>query len=230
MKIEHRTLNERAYDEIREGLISGKFPPGQPLVIRTLAESYGISITPVRDALQRLVAERLLEVLPNRSIAVPYLKVETFLELARIRTVLEGLAGEMATEHLQLAHIQKLDRLIGLSEEAIRKRDGASYAKVNQKFHFTIYSECGSPILLRMITELWSQVGPFFTHLLDSGAYTEIANDQHRQILAAIEERDAQSVKAHIVADITSAASALSQYMQSRCAPACTATGRSLRK
>jgi len=155
-------------------------------------------------------------VLPNRSIAVPYLKVETFLELARIRTVLEGLAGEMATEHLQLVHIQKLDKLIGLSEEAIRKSDGALYAKVNQKFHFTIYAECASPILLRMITELWSQVGPFFTHLLDSGAYNKIANDQHRQILAAIEQRNAQSVKEHIVEDINSAANALHSYIDAR--------------
>ncbi|HTN97495.1 MAG TPA: GntR family transcriptional regulator, partial [Nordella sp.] len=74
-KIEHQTLNDRAYSEIRKGLITGRFQPGQVLVIRTLAEIYGISTTPVREALQRLVAERLLIMLPNRSIAVPDLTV-----------------------------------------------------------------------------------------------------------------------------------------------------------
>src|SRR5271163_3805682 len=93
MKIEYRTLNDRAYGELRKGLISGTFRPGQVLVIRTLAEAYGISTTPVREALQRLVAERLLEMQSNRSIAVPYLSVEKFVELVRIRTALEGLAG-----------------------------------------------------------------------------------------------------------------------------------------
>jgi DNA-binding GntR family transcriptional regulator len=214
MKIEHRTLNERAYDEIRDGLISGKFEPGQTLVIRTLAQNYGISITPVRDALQKLVAERLLEVLPNRSIAVPYLRVETFLELARIRKALEGLAAELALPRLQISHAQRLGKLIAAGEDVIQKHDGASYAKINQQFHFTIYDECGSPTLLRMITELWSQVGPFFTHLLESGAYDRIANDQHRLILKAVEEKNSAAVKGHIVEDIDSAAQALSGYIQ----------------
>lgn len=216
MKLEHRTLNERAYDEIRDGLITGKFKPGQPLVIRTLASNYGISITPVRDALQKLVAERLLEVLPNRSIAVPYLKVETFLELARIRTVLEGLAGELATPNLQLVHLQKLAKLVASGEEAIRANDGASYAKINQQFHFTIYSQCDSPILLRMITELWSQVGPFFTHLLDSDSYGSIANDQHRLILSAAEEKNPASVREHIIQDIQIAAKTLEPHIKAR--------------
>src|SRR5262249_18516943 len=107
-KIEYKTLNDRAYDEIKKGLMAGKISPGQPVVIRTLAENYGISATPVREALQRLVAERLLEMLPNRSIAVPELSAEKFVELVRIRTALEGLAAELATPNFKLAHIQKL--------------------------------------------------------------------------------------------------------------------------
>ena len=99
-KIEHQTLNDRAYGEIRKGLISSRFQPGQVLVIRNLAEAYGISTTPVREALQRLVAERLLFLLPNRSIAVPSLSVEKFTELARIRCALEGLGrGIGGCEH-----------------------------------------------------------------------------------------------------------------------------------
>ena len=88
-KIEHQTLNDRAYGEIRKGLISSRFQPGQVLVIRNLAETYGISTTPVREALQRLVAERLLVLLPNRSIAVPSLSAKKFAELARIRCAIE---------------------------------------------------------------------------------------------------------------------------------------------
>jgi DNA-binding GntR family transcriptional regulator len=209
MKLEHRTLNERAYDAIREGLISGVFKPGQPLVIRTLAQNYGISITPVRDALQRLVAERLLEMLPNRSIAVPFLKADTFLELARIRTALEGLAGEMATPRLQMPHLLKLARLVANGEEAAGQHDGRSYARINQQFHFTIYEQCGSPVLLRMITDLWSQVGPFFRQLVEIDSYGGIANDEHRHIMAALENKDAALVRAHIVNDIATAAKSL---------------------
>lgn len=217
MKIELRTLNDQAYDEIRAGLISGRFRPGQPLVIRSLADMFGTSITPVRDALQRLVAERQLEMLPNRTIAVPRLNAGTFVELARIRTALEGLAGEMAAPALAGSdQIRSLSKLIDRSEEAIRRRDGATYAGINQRFHFGIYASCGSPVLLRMITDLWSQVGPFFACLLDCGAYNEIANDQHREILAAIEAQDPAAVRRHIEDDISSATRALSACIESQ--------------
>src|SRR5215813_9757822 len=96
-KIAYRTLNDRAYEQIKKGLISGAFRSGQTLVIRSLADEYGISATPVREALQRLVAERNLELLPNRSIIVPILSAERFIELVRVRRELEGLAAELAT-------------------------------------------------------------------------------------------------------------------------------------
>jgi len=208
-KIEHRTLNDRAYDEIRKGLISGSFRPGQVLVIRTLAETYGISTTPVREALQRLVAERLLQMLPNRSIAVPHLSVEKFTELVRIRSALEGMAGELATAHIRKTHLQRLDKLIKDADQAIAAKDGHTYVAINQKFHFLIYDNAASPLLLQMIQDLWSQVGPFFNRLFDDDTYVPKANDEHREICAALEKGDAAAVRQHIVSDITSAAKSL---------------------
>ena len=96
-KLEHQNLNDRTYAILKGGLISGTFHPGQVFIIRSLAERYGISTTPVREALQRLVAERLLVMLPNRTIVVPSLSPENFAEIYRIRCELEGLAGEVAT-------------------------------------------------------------------------------------------------------------------------------------
>jgi DNA-binding GntR family transcriptional regulator len=208
-KIEYKTLNDRAYDEIKKGLISGKFSPGQPLVIRTLAETYGISATPVREALQRLVAERLLEMLPNRSIAVPELSAEKFIELVRIRTALEGLAAELATPNFKIAHVQKLSSLLKDIEETIVKRDTRTYVSLNQKFHFSIYERAESPHLLRIIQDLWGQVGPFFNGLFDDENYIAHANDQHVNIVSALSSGDRVSVREHIIRDITLAADSL---------------------
>jgi DNA-binding GntR family transcriptional regulator len=214
MKIEHRTLNDRAYDEIRKGLISGEFRPGQVLVIRTLAEAYGISTTPVREALQRLVAERLLEMQQNRSIAVPYLSVERFEELVRIRTALEGLAGELATAHIRKPHIQRLNRLRKDAAEAIAIGDGRAYVAINQKFHFLIYENAASPHLLHIIQDLWSQVGPFFNRLFDDMDYVGHANDEHDKITSALEAGDASAVRQHLVDDITIAAKSLTPRLR----------------
>jgi DNA-binding GntR family transcriptional regulator len=214
MKIEHKTLNDRAYDELKKGLIASEFRPGQVLVIRTLAETYGISTTPVREALQRLVAERLLEMQPNRSIAVPYLSVEKFVELVRIRTALEGLAGELATANIRKAHIQRLNKLRKDAADAIARGDGRAYVAINQKFHFVIYENAGSPQLLRIIQDLWSQVGPFLNRLFDDEDYVGHANDEHDKITLALEAGDANAVRQHLVDDITIAAKSLTPRLR----------------
>jgi len=98
LKLKHLTLNDRAYSKLKEALISGTFAPGEPLIIRKLAEAYGISTTPIREALQRLVAERVLEMAPNRSIVVPMLTATAFEELTTIRVATEGVAAERAAQ------------------------------------------------------------------------------------------------------------------------------------
>lgn len=208
-KIEYHTLNDRAYGEIRKGLIASRFRPGQVLVIRSLAESYGISTTPVREALQRLVAERLLIMLPNRSIAVPGLSVEKFSELARIRCALEGLAGELAVAAIKPVQIDRLKALLEDIDKAAANRDSRGYVNLNQKFHFTIYERANSPHLLQMVQDLWSQVGPFFNGLFDDESFIAHANEQHVRIVEALEAGSAEDVRRAIVKDITVAAEAL---------------------
>jgi DNA-binding GntR family transcriptional regulator len=204
-KIEYRTLNDRAYEQIKKGLISGAFRSGQTLVIRTLASTYGISTTPVREALQRLVAERHLELLPNRSIVVPLLSADRFVELFRIRRELEGLAGELATPHFRSAHIARLQGLVDAMDKTLAEA-GGGYQALNQKFHFTIYERADSPVLMTMIQNMWSQVGPFFNELTEDEAFVAKANDEHRLILAALAAKDAVAVRRHLSTDISVAA------------------------
>lgn len=204
-KIEYRTLNDRAYEQIKKGLISGEFRSGQTLVIRSMAETYGISTTPVREALQRLVAERHLTLLPNRSIVVPLLDAERFVELFRIRRELEGLAGELAAPRFSRQNLARLEGTVEAIDKALTG-SGGSYQALNQRFHFAIYERAGSPVLLTMIQNMWSQVGPFFNELTEDDGFVAKANDQHRAILAALQGGDAAAVRHHLSLDISVAA------------------------
>ena len=197
-RIEHKTLTDRAYHEIRKGLISGAFRSGQLLVIRTLADRYGISTTPVREALQRLVAEHHLAMLPNRSIVVPTLDPDRFVELFRIRR-------ELATPRFRPT---QLARLKGLVEAIDRSRAGGgeTYQALNQKFHYAIYERASSPVLIAMISNMWSQVGPFFNELTEDDGFVAKANDQHRAILLALQGGDPAAVRRHLSLDISVAA------------------------
>jgi DNA-binding GntR family transcriptional regulator len=208
-KIEHATLNDRAYLALKRSLISGQFRPGQILVIRAMAESYGISTTPVREALQRLVAERLLVMQPNRSIAVPLLSIETFTELYRVRCALEGLAAELAAERLQAKQIQRLEKILQDIETTIAERDSRGYLSLNEKFHFLIYEQAHSPLLLELIQDRWSQVGPFFNELFEDTDYLPHANEHHMRVVAALRIGDAAAARQSIIDDISTAAQSL---------------------
>src|ERR1700741_2727017 len=88
--IERETLNDRVYRELKNSIMIGAFRPGAELTLRTVAEALGTSFMPVRDAMRRLVTDRGLEVRPSRTIAIPVLTVEEFLELRHVRLFLEG--------------------------------------------------------------------------------------------------------------------------------------------
>ncbi len=212
-KIEHQSLSDRAYSEIREGLREGFFAPMEPLVIRTLAAEYGISATPIREALQRLVAERLLMVLPSRSIVVPRMTQKRFRELMPIRESLEGMAAVLAAERSSEEEIQALTALTSEVEAAADDRDSARYLALNREFHFKIYEAARNPELLQLIGDLWLKVGPVFTGLFDDDYFKEHANDEHRNILAAIARRDADAAGRYMRRDISIAAQALLPLM-----------------
>ncbi len=212
-KIEHQSLSDRAYNEIREGRREGLFAPIEPLVIRTLAAEYGISVTPIREALQRLVAERLLMVLPNRSIVVPRMTQKRFRELMPIRESLEGMAAELAAERCSDAEIEELTALTAEVEAAANDHDSAKYLAFNREFHFKIYEAARNPELLQLISDLWLKVGPVFTGLFDDDHFKEHANDEHRNILAAITRRDSEAAGRYLRRDIDIASRALLPLM-----------------
>lgn len=212
-KIEHQPLSDRAYQEIRKGLTTGHFAPIQPLVIRTLAQNYGISATPIREALQRLVAERLLEVLPNRSIVVPRMTRRRFRELFPIRGALEGLATELAVPIFDDAEKLRLQTLLDRIAETTRSYDSRTYLKLNREFHFAIYEKAGNPELLRLIQDMWLKVGPVFTGLFDDDHYRHHANDEHLHIVEAILRGDAPAARLAMEQDLYLAAESLLPHL-----------------
>ncbi|MBI3710137.1 MAG: GntR family transcriptional regulator [Proteobacteria bacterium] len=212
-KLELETLSDKAHAEIRRSLMAGRFVPGDILVIRTLAGRYGISATPIRDALQRLVAENSLEVLANRSIAVPHLTRAKFIELRRIRTALEGMAAKLALANLAEREIGRLSTLVESMDKDVAANDVRSYLVHNKEFHFYLYARADSPYLLQVIEKLWTQVGPFFNGLFESSRYLPHANEHHRQIIAAIQQRKGAMVRRAVIQDIEAAGVALMQRL-----------------
>ena len=105
---EDTSLRRQVYDSLREALTAGRFVPGQKLTFRFVAGALGVSLTPVREALRRLVAEGAFEMQPNRSVRVPLMTRAKILELRDIRMALEGLAAEKAADRARPAAGRRL--------------------------------------------------------------------------------------------------------------------------
>ena len=195
-------LQEQLYQNIRAGLLSGRFQPGERLKIRDLAAQWGTSPMPVRAALQRLVAEGALEGEPQRSLRVPAMTRERFEQLLPVRINLEGLAVELAAARISKVQLDSLQACIERMETALRERDVQAYLSDNSQFHLTLYQACGNPVLLRLIESLWLQVGPFFNRLFTEADLSLRLNDFHGDCLKALQAGDAREARAAIEQDL----------------------------
>lgn len=162
--VERETLNDRVYRELRTRIMAGGFVPGAEMKLRTLAQSLHVSLMPVRDAIGRLVVERALKMLPNHRVIVPEITIDEFLEIRRVRMLLEGEAAALACQHIDADGIAGLKRLHEKIKSLGANKQRQFWA-LNQEFHFTIYQAAKSPLLLSMIETLWLQIGPVFNHI-----------------------------------------------------------------
>src|SRR5690554_2027134 len=107
-KTKRTTVADEVYQTLRSQLIAGAFAPGQKLTLRGLAEQFGTSVMPVREAVRRLTAQGGLQINPNRTIEVRAPTSEEFDEMLKIRSALEGLACENAVKRMRDSEITRI--------------------------------------------------------------------------------------------------------------------------
>ena len=170
---------------IRELVITGELAAGEQLRQRDLAQRFGVSQTPVREAMRRLESEGLLVCDTHRGFTVVAPDEGRLEENFRIRAALESLGASLAARKIDidgLARLQDLnDQMRALAD------DDPAYPELNREFHFTVYSCAHSPLLLSLMRLLWASLhgGPRVTR-----THAESAR-QHEQIIAALADGDA---------------------------------------
>lgn len=201
--IERETVQERVYATLRDKLMRGGFAPGQKLKIAELAEALGTSAMPVRDALNRLAAERAVESLPNRGVRVPALSKDSLQDLRETRFAVEGLAVERAAANMSSETLATLRRLIDAQSVTDAEHVAESSAEENRAFHFTIYRQSHSNVLLPIIESLWLQCGPYLriaSEMFDGRNGRGI--DFHVEIVEALARGDGKAARHALQSDI----------------------------
>ena len=199
--LEHENLGDTVYARLSEALVKGRFAPGERLTIRDLAQSLGTSVTPVRDAILRLIQDEALVQKSAREVRVPIIRLERYREIRQIRLKLEGLAAREAALKATAKDIERLRDLIARNESAIADRNWTEALELNQTFHFAL-ANIGNMVVLRgILNRLWLQMGPLIAESYHEGGRAMIAN--HHAVFAAIKKGDADAAERAIIADIT---------------------------
>jgi DNA-binding GntR family transcriptional regulator len=194
-------ITDTIYTQLREEIIGGLLPPGSRLSVPALAERLNVSRSPVRDAVVRLVQDRLATEEPRRGAVVALVGGRELAALYEVREVLEGLAARLAIECAGRRLVDALRETIASHARAVADGDMARHLECDMRFHALIREAAGNPALKRMLEEIQTQVRLAMQTTIVTGG-PKRALDDHRAILAAFEKSDAvaaaQAARAHI--------------------------------
>jgi DNA-binding GntR family transcriptional regulator len=194
------TLGHRAYHEVRALLMRGAFAPGEAIAVRAVSERLGIGVTPVREALQRLAAERVLESAANRRVRVPKPDRAELTALYETRLILECEAAALAARRISTSELRMAAATFRRVVSAADAGDAPACLAENMTFHFQVYGASQLPPLVRCIEQLWLQQGPLLlaatsAQPLTARSFFGSTRPAHMRLLAALRRHDVKAAR-----------------------------------
>jgi DNA-binding GntR family transcriptional regulator len=202
IRVGDMTAHDRVYRTLRTRIMHGGLVPGEHLTLRGLGGEFGVSMTPAREAVRRLVAEGALTLSASGRVSTPELNSDRIEELAAIRALLEP---ELASRAMPRAHLALIERLETMNEavaDSIAQHSAQGYLRTNLEFHRTLYLRAQAPAMLAMAETVWLQLGPTMAKLYGRLNRTEPPRG-HRLIIAALKAGDEPGLRLAIRTDVT---------------------------
>ncbi|GCE88883.1 GntR family transcriptional regulator [Komagataeibacter diospyri] len=195
---------------LRNSILSGILPAGQPLPQSELAAGFGTSIIPVREALKQLEAEGLVTFMPNRGAMVTGMSEQDIIEYSEIRASLEEMAARHAVSRMSRVDLARVEDAYDAFVQGAARATGRHHSgELNRAFHNAIYAAAQRPRLLEMIDDLHIRLNRYIRSHLEIKGRKEVTDIEHEAIMQACRRRDAEEVarltKRHILeaADIS---------------------------
>lgn len=219
--ISKESLSQQAYLAIRGSLMRSRLRPGQKLVARQVADELGISVTPVRESLLRLVSEHALTMDERGTVVVPDLDLARSNEIRDLRTLVEGEGAARAAELATDAEIDHLEKIHAEYMAAERRKDFAAALAANENFHFSLCRMARSPALFRIVENLWMQFGPVLSYLYDNTGRRPFDGRTHGHVVVieALRKRDPALAREAIKQDILIGGEAVLRKLSERGPP-----------
>jgi DNA-binding GntR family transcriptional regulator len=196
--IRRTSLHGELVTLLRDMIIDGELRPGEKIPEQTLCARFGVSRTPLREALKVLAAEGLLQLSQNRGASVARISRDEIDELFPIMGALEALAGEMACRRIDDAGIARIAALHRAMLGAYGRGEAGAYAKLNRAIHEALFEAAGNATLTGLYQNLMVRIHSIRFFARKSPARWREAVDDHEAMMVALEARDGPAL-AHIL-------------------------------
>jgi len=211
---ERKSLGQHVFENLKQAIIGGEIPSGQRLVESRLAETLGISRTPVREAIHKLEREGFLGKRPRGGFVVLGLDRIDIEETFGIRSVLEGYAARLAAIKHEESDLEPLEAHIRIFQQHLDKGKLEHLPDINTEFHDMLYALSKSSRLIKMINDLRDQIHRFRQMILMDGELAGMSNADHKQMLEYIKRRDAEGVEKLVREHLMRGQVAVIQFME----------------
>lgn len=190
--LDHKTISlaDQVFEKLETDILSGKYSRGEILTELKISENLGVSRTPVREALNRLAVEHIIEETSRGSMVVG-INEEDLMDIYEIRCAIEGMAAEKAALRITEEELSKLTELVDLQEFYSTRKDADHIKSMDNDFHDLIYKYSGSAVLYSTLVPLHKKIQKYRKVAVENEIRAELSVKEHREILRAISLRDA---------------------------------------
>ena len=196
-----RPAHQSAYENLRDRVLFGDLAPGQAVTIQGLTEELDAGITPVREAIRRLISNGALNMLGNRRVVVPSMTLQDIEQLDFMRKSIEPELARRATANIDSSILSDLTNVDNKLNKAISDGNIKDYLTFNHSFHMILYTAANAPILKATVDRLWLRFGPSLRVVC--GRYgTMNLPDKHQDLLKALVAQDGDAVARAMEEDV----------------------------
>ncbi|NIM95970.1 MAG: FCD domain-containing protein [Anaerolineales bacterium] len=189
------SVRDLIYDQIESDIINAVMLPGQEIEIAAIADQWGVSRTPVREALFMLEANGLIEFGLRGQPLVRKLSPKEVDDTYFILATLEGAMAKLGAEKIGISELARMKGLIAECEVLVEANEYASFREATLRFREVVYEQCGNKRLVDLVSSLWIQVRPYGTWLLSQPGMAAARLERDHKILQACEQGDAVLVQ-----------------------------------
>jgi DNA-binding GntR family transcriptional regulator len=184
----HSTAGEFIVENLRSDILTGRLGAGEPLLLDELAERFGTSVIPIREALRVLEAERLVVLRPHRTAQVAEMSLDELRDLYRVRLLIDVEAVRWAHGNLAASDLDAMRRMVDSMERAATRGDYMAAFAAHARFHFLLYDGAASPVLLGILESLWDETERYRHAVKLVRSDPKSWADEHRRLIDLLED------------------------------------------